>query len=91
MFAHDLGHPPFGPTGEDVLDACMEGYGGFDHNAQTLRVLTKLERKYPRFDGLNLTWETLEGVGTAFRLSEPRTQSLQGFDQSFELVAVDWR
>jgi dGTPase len=60
--AHDLGHPPFGHTGEDVLDACMEGYGGFDHNAQTLRVLTKLERKYPSFDGLNLTWETLEGV-----------------------------
>jgi dGTPase len=60
--AHDLGHPPFGHTGEDVLDACMEGYGGFDHNAQTLRVLTKLERKYPTFDGLNLTWETLEGV-----------------------------
>jgi dGTPase len=60
--AHDLGHPPFGHTGEDVLDACMEGFGGFDHNAQTLRVLTKLERKYPTFDGLNLTWETLEGV-----------------------------
>ena len=60
--AHDLGHPPFGHTGEDVLDLCMDGYGGFDHNAQTLRVLTKLERKYPLFDGLNLTWETLEGV-----------------------------
>jgi dGTPase len=60
--AHDLGHPPFGHTGEDVLDACMEPYGGFDHNAQTLRVLTKLERKYPTFDGLNLAWETLEGV-----------------------------
>ncbi|HRK65295.1 MAG TPA: deoxyguanosinetriphosphate triphosphohydrolase [Terricaulis sp.] len=60
--AHDLGHPPFGHTGEDVLDACMEPYGGFDHNAQTLRVLTKLERRYPAFDGLNLSWETLEGV-----------------------------
>lgn len=60
--AHDLGHPPFGHTGEDVLDACMENYQGFDHNAQTLRVLTKLERRYPLFDGLNLTWETLEGV-----------------------------
>ena len=60
--AHDLGHPPFGHTGEDVLDACMDGYQGFDHNAQTLRVLTKLERRYPRFDGLNLAWETLEGV-----------------------------
>ena len=60
--AHDLGHPPFGHTGEDVLDACMEPYQGFDHNAQTLRVVTKLERKYPTFDGLNLTWETLEGA-----------------------------
>lgn len=60
--AHDLGHPPFGHTGEDVLDECMQGYGGFDHNAQTLRVLTKLERRYPAFDGLNLSWETLEGV-----------------------------
>src|SRR5262249_51660548 len=60
--AHDLGHPPFGHTGEDVLDDCMEEFGGFDHNAQTLRVLTKLERRYPTFDGLNLAWETLEGV-----------------------------
>ncbi len=60
--AHDLGHPPFGHTGEDVLDACMQGFAGFDHNAQTLRLLTKLERRYPAFDGLNLTWETLEGV-----------------------------
>jgi dGTPase len=60
--AHDMGHPPFGHTGEDVLDACMEGFGGFDHNAQTLRVLTKLERRFPAFDGINLAWETLEGV-----------------------------
>ncbi len=60
--AHDLGHPPFGHTGEDMLDACMENHAGFDHNAQTLRVLTKLERRYPAFDGLNLSWETLEGV-----------------------------
>ncbi len=60
--AHDLGHPPFGHTGEDVLQDCMEKYAGFDHNAQTLRVLTKLERRHAGFDGLNLTWETLEGV-----------------------------
>ncbi|MBL8550209.1 MAG: deoxyguanosinetriphosphate triphosphohydrolase [Hyphomonadaceae bacterium] len=60
--AHDLGHPPFGHTGEDVLHACMAEYRGFDHNAQTLRVLTKLERRYPAFDGLNLAWEILEGV-----------------------------
>lgn len=60
--AHDLGHPPFGHTGEDVLQACMADYSGFDHNAQTLRLLTKLERRHAEFDGLNLTWEALEGV-----------------------------
>ncbi len=60
--AHDLGHTPFGHEGEDVLHACMTPYGGFDHNAQSLRVVTKLERRYARFDGLNLSWETLEGL-----------------------------
>jgi dGTPase len=59
---HDFGHTPFGHTGEDVLDECMAGYGGFDHNAQALRVVTKLERRYAEFDGLNLSWETLEGL-----------------------------
>jgi dGTPase len=60
--AHDLGHPPFAHSGEDVLDKCMKNYDGFDHNAQTLRILTTLEERYPLFDGLNLTWETLEGI-----------------------------
>ncbi len=60
--AHDLGHPPFGHTGEDVLKECMSKFDGFDHNAHTLRLLTKLERRHAAFDGLNLTWETLEGV-----------------------------
>ena len=60
--AHDLGHPPFGHAGERALDACLKGWGGFDHNAQTLRVVTALERRYPAFDGLNLTWESLEGI-----------------------------
>jgi dGTPase len=60
--AHDLGHPPFGHAGERALDDCLGAYGGFDHNAQTLRVVTALERRYPTFDGLNLTWETLEGL-----------------------------
>jgi dGTPase len=60
--AHDLGHPPFGHAGERALDACLKAYGGFDHNAHTLRVLTSLEHRYPEFDGLNLTWESLEGV-----------------------------
>ena len=60
--AHDLGHPPFGHAGERALDACLEGFGGFDHNAQALRIVTSLERRYAHFDGLNLTWETLEGL-----------------------------
>ena len=60
--AHDLGHTPFGHTGEDALAACMADVGGFDHNAQTLRIVTRLERRYAGFDGLNLTWETLEGL-----------------------------
>jgi dGTPase len=60
--AHDLGHPPFGHAGERALDKCLADCGGFDHNAQTLRVVTALERRYAAFDGLNLTWETLEGL-----------------------------
>jgi dGTPase len=60
--AHDLGHPPFGHAGEDALNARMKPYGGFDHNAQSLKIVTKLENRYAAFDGLNLTWETLEGL-----------------------------
>ena len=60
--AHDLGHTPFGHTGEDAMEALMAPYGGFDHNAQALRIVTRLERHYADFDGLNLTWETLEGI-----------------------------
>lgn len=60
--AHDLGHTPFGHAGEDALAAAMGEWGGFDHNTQTLRQVTKLERRYFGFDGLNLTWETLEGL-----------------------------
>ena len=60
--AHDLGHPPFGHAGERALDRLMQGYGGFDHNAQSLRIVMKLEKKYTAFDGLNLTWEVLEGL-----------------------------
>ena len=60
--AHDLGHPPFGHAGEDALAAAMKPFGGFDHNAQSLRVVTLLEARYAAFDGLNLTWETLEGL-----------------------------
>jgi len=60
--AHDLGHPPFGHNGERALNLCMESYGGFNHNDQTLRVITKIEKRHPNFEGLNLTWESLEGI-----------------------------
>lgn len=60
--AHDLGHPPFGHTGEEALQGLMRDHGGFDHNAQAIRIVTMLERHYAAFDGLNLTWETLEGI-----------------------------
>ncbi len=60
--AHDLGHTPFGHTGEDALAQCMSQFGGFDHNAHALRIVTKLERRYAQFDGLNLSWECLEGI-----------------------------
>src|SRR5262249_17536713 len=60
--AHDIGHPPLGHAGEAALDQCMKGRGGFDHNAQALATVTRLEHRYAAFDGLNLTWETLEGL-----------------------------
>jgi dGTPase len=60
--AHDLGHPPFGHSGEDALERAMAPWGGFDHNGHALRIVTKLESRYPGFDGLNLSWETLEGL-----------------------------
>ncbi len=60
--AHDFGHTPFGHAGERALDAAMAEFGGFDHNLQSLRIVSKMERRYPRFDGLNLSWETLEGL-----------------------------
>ncbi|UWQ17141.1 deoxyguanosinetriphosphate triphosphohydrolase [Jannaschia sp. M317] len=60
--AHDLGHPPFGHTGEEALQRLMAPFGGFDHNAQAIRIVTRLERHYAEWDGLNLTWETLEGI-----------------------------
>lgn len=60
--AHDLGHPPFAHTGEDALQECMRDFGGFDHNDQSLRIVTKLEKRYAEFQGLNLSWEVLEGL-----------------------------
>ncbi len=92
--AHDLGHTPFGHSGEDALDAAMADFGGFDHNAQTLKILTHLERRYAQFDGLNLTWETLEGVvkhngpltgPNAAKNGGPLAQAIVEFDRLFPL------
>ena len=93
--AHDLGHPPFGHAGEDELNERMEGHGGFDHNVQTFRVVTQLERKYPRFDGLNLTWETLEGVikhngPVADKLSRPSWRAIAEYDAVQDLGLGTW-
>ncbi|MBV8593053.1 MAG: deoxyguanosinetriphosphate triphosphohydrolase, partial [Caulobacteraceae bacterium] len=93
--AHDLGHPPFGHAGEDELKVRMAGFGGFDHNVQTFRVLTRLERRYPDFDGLNLSWETLEGVikhngPVAHRLAEPAFRPIATFDGDFPLRLETW-
>jgi dGTPase len=60
--SHDLGHPPFGHTGQKVLNKLMKGHGGFEHNKQSLRIVKLLEKRYPEFDGLNLTWEVMEGI-----------------------------
>jgi dGTPase len=84
--AHDLGHPPFGHAGERALDACLKAHGGFDHNAQSLRVLTSLEHRYPEFDGLNLTWEALEGiVKHNGPLADPIPAAIAEFNRSYDL------
>ncbi|HEY3948551.1 deoxyguanosinetriphosphate triphosphohydrolase [Phenylobacterium sp.] len=93
--AHDLGHPPFGHAGEDELQIQMQGFGGFDHNVQTFRVVTKLERRYPRFEGLNLTWETLEGVikhnGPVIdKLEKPSWRAIAEFDADYDLRLSGW-
>ena len=81
--AHDFGHTPFGHAGEDALDIMMQPHGGFDHNDQTLRIVTLLEQRYAEFDGLNLTWETLEGIakhnGPIFRDYSSTIQELDAF------------
>ena len=88
--AHDLGHPPFAHAGEDELQRCMAPYGGFDHNVQTFRVVTKLEHRYPAFEGLNLTWETLEGVvkhngPVTDRLDEPAWAAIAAYAKDHDL------
>jgi len=93
--AHDLGHPPFGHAGEDELQIQMRDVGGFDHNVQTFRVVTKLERRYPRFDGLNLTWETLEGIikhngPVVDKLDRPSWSAIAEFDAEYDLRLSTW-
>ncbi|HZZ30581.1 MAG TPA: deoxyguanosinetriphosphate triphosphohydrolase [Phenylobacterium sp.] len=93
--AHDLGHPPFGHAGEDELQIQMAAFGGFDHNVQTFRVVTKLERRYPRFEGLNLTWETLEGVikhngPVVDKLEKPSWSAIAEFDADYDLKLGGW-
>lgn len=93
--AHDLGHPPFGHAGEDELQVQMQAFGGFDHNVQTFRVVTKLERRYPSFDGLNLSWETLEGVikhnGPVLdQLAKPSWSAISEFDAQYGLRLDTW-
>lgn len=89
--SHDLGHPPFGHAGEEALDHCMAEFGGFDHNDQTLRILVKLEHRYAAFDGLNLSWETLEGVVkhngplTGGGIEKPVPPSIAAYNQQQDL------
>ncbi len=93
--AHDLGHPPFGHAGEDELERQMTPWGGFDHNVQTFRVVTELERRYPEFIGLNLTWETLEGVikhngPVTEKLGRPSWQAVVDYNADYPLRLDTW-
>ena len=89
--AHDLGHTPFGHAGEEALDAAMKDYGGFSHNDQTLRILTSLERRYADFDGLNLTWETLEGtVKHNGPVKPPLSETIAAYNARHDLELVTW-
>jgi dGTPase len=89
--AHDLGHTPFGHAGEEALSAATESIGGFDHNAHALRIVTKLEHRYADFDGLNLTWETLEGlVKHNGPLRPPHPGPIAGFDARWPLELASW-
>ena len=88
--AHDIGHPPFGHAGEDVLQAAMAEAGGFDHNAHTIRTLTKLEHPYPRVAGLNLSWETLEGLAKHNGPVAEPPWALAEADAEFPLALDSW-
>ncbi|MGH6973414.1 MAG: deoxyguanosinetriphosphate triphosphohydrolase, partial [Stellaceae bacterium] len=89
--AHDLGHTPFGHAGEEALNAAMKDYGGFSHNDQTLRILTSLERRYADFDGLNLTWETLEGtVKHNGPVKAPLSETIGAYNAQHDLELDTW-
>jgi dGTPase len=89
--AHDLGHTPFGHAGEEALSAASQAIGGFDHNAHALRLVTKLEHRYAEFDGLNLTWETLEGlVKHNGPLKAPLSAPISSFDARWSLELSSW-
>ncbi len=88
--AHDIGHPPFGHAGEDAIDAAMAPAGGFDHNAHTLRLLTRIETPYPTFAGYNLTWETLEGLAKHNGPVEEPSWALEEVNSGFDLDLASW-
>ncbi|MES2781764.1 MAG: deoxyguanosinetriphosphate triphosphohydrolase [Pseudomonadota bacterium] len=88
--AHDIGHPPFGHAGEDALEEAMKPYGGFDHNAQTLRTLTQLESPYPTWPGLNLSWELLEGLAKHNGPVASPGWALAEVDAAHNLSLTDW-
>lgn len=88
--AHDIGHPPFGHAGEDALEEALKPYGGFDHNAQTLRTLTRLECPYPAWPGLNLSWELLEGLAKHNGPVTAPTWALAEVDAAFDLDLPRW-
>ena len=88
--AHDIGHPPFGHAGEDALEAALAGQGGFDHNGHTLRTLMELDRPYPTWHGLNLTWETLEGLAKHNGPIAAPEWALAAADAQFDLELARW-
>ncbi|MCP9222337.1 deoxyguanosinetriphosphate triphosphohydrolase [Erythrobacter sp. LQ02-29] len=88
--AHDIGHPPFGHAGEDALDLAIAAHGGFDHNAQTLRTLMRIESPYPTHDGLNLSWEVLEGLAKHNGPVDAPHWSLAELDRAFPLDLATW-
>ena len=87
---HDIGHPPFGHAGEDALQGAMADVGGFDHNAHTLRMLTRLDSPYPTHDGLNLSWETLEGLAKHNGPVAKKTWAMAEIDAQWPLELDSW-